>query len=440
MPKKTALFVDFDNVFLCLKAIDPAMADCFAKRPAEWLKQLEGSDRRFLIRRCYMNPTSFEEYRPYFIYSAFDVVDCPAVTMQGKTLADMHMTIDIVDRLMHPTRFEEFMLFSADSDFTPVLQKLREYDRQTCVVLAGPSSAAYRASADEILSLTRILEEMLPAGGSSQDSPSFPRPEYRQEARPEYRDYRQDYTPRPRLGLNNELMSRDKIEDITKVLLEALNQASHAIPSAKVIEILREKFGADANSWFGFGRPASFFTAINIYEQGVTFSQAAPGYLYLTHKHTPPRELASLGEWLRNPASDPALVALANKVCALTETPPLSPDEFQICFNYIAEQICHGGAGLNELSKNLRDFAKDKEISLSRQDATGILFLLERNGVNLQYSNKPAEALADIYAEAVVRRCSASQWQMNADEHAMLLTWLGASTAPTAAATPEIQA
>lgn len=73
-------------------------------------------------------------------------------------------------------------------------------------------------------------------------------------------------------------------------------------------------------------------------------------------------------------------------------------------------------------------------------DDPGILFLLERNGVNLQYSNKPAEALADIYAEAVVRRCSASQWQMNADEHAMLLTWLGASAVPAAAAMPEIQA
>ena len=94
MPKKTALFVDFDNVFLCLKAIDPSLADCFAKRPAEWLKQLESTDRRFLIRRCYMNPSSFEEYRSYFIYSAFDVIDCPPITKQGKTHSK-----SIVDKL-----------------------------------------------------------------------------------------------------------------------------------------------------------------------------------------------------------------------------------------------------------------------------------------------------------------------------------------------------
>lgn len=437
MPKKTALFVDFDNVFLCLKAIDPALADCFAKRPAEWLKQLEGTDRRFLIRRCYMNPSSFEEYRSYFIYSAFDVVDCPPITKQGKTLADMHMTIDIVDRLMHPTHFEEFMLFSADSDFTPVLQKLREYDRQTCVVLAGMSSAAYRASADEILPLTHILEEMLglsaSAGYAAESTPSYqppaPRHEYAHIAR----------TPRaitPIVAPAPEWMSEEKSAIVTQALLEALNRASHAIPSAKVIEVLRERFGQEANNWFGFGRPASFFTAINIHEHGVVFSQAAPGYLYLADKHTPPRELASLGEWLRSGEYDSALTSLASKVCALTETPPLSPAEFKQCFEYISTLLNGQGGSLNDMSKSLRDFAKDQGIALSRQDATGILFLLERNGVSLQHTQKRMDELAAIYVDAVYRRCALSQWQLGDNEQHLLQQWLGAP-APDSAAHPD---
>ena len=69
---------------------------------------------------------------------------------------------------MHPTHFEEFMLFSADSDFTPVLQKLREYDRRTsCVVLAGMTSGALRASADEILQLTELLTNAKGAGNQA---------------------------------------------------------------------------------------------------------------------------------------------------------------------------------------------------------------------------------------------------------------------------------
>lgn len=425
MPKKTALFVDFDNVFLCLKAIDPSLADCFAKRPAEWLKQLESTDRRFLIRRCYMNPSSFEEYRSYFIYSAFDVIDCPPITKQGKTLADMHMTIDIVDRLMHPTHFEEFMLFSADSDFTPVLQKLREYDRQTCVVLAGMTSGAYRASADEILQLAELLEKMQGYAGNQAYMQNEQLQQYTPTPRTEYpiRPVRPASLPAP---VAPEWLSEEKNQAVIQVLIEALQNASHAIPSAKVIEILRENFGSEANNWFGFGRPASFFTAVNIYEHGVIFSQAAPGYLYLADKHTPPRELATLGEWLRDPGSDPVLIQLANRICALTETPPLSPQEYRVCFQHIAELLQHQGSGLNEMSKNLRDHAKDQGIALSRQDATGMLFLLERNGVNLQYAGKQGDELAAIYADAVARRCATSQWQLSHDELLLLRDWLGA--------------
>ena len=102
-------------------------------------------------------------------------------------------------------------------------------------------------------------------------------------------------------------------------------------------------------------------------------------------------ELATLGEWLRDPGSDPVLIQLANRICALTETPPLSPQEYRVCFQHIAELLQHQGSGLNEMSKNLRDHAKDQGIALSRQDATGMLFLLERNGVNLQYAGKQVE-------------------------------------------------
>ena len=68
------------------------------------------------------------------------------------------MTIDIVDRLMHPTHFEEFMLFSADSDFTPVLQKLGI--RPSDLRGAGRHDVGrLSASADEILQLAELLEK-----------------------------------------------------------------------------------------------------------------------------------------------------------------------------------------------------------------------------------------------------------------------------------------
>ena len=61
---RTALFVDFDNVYIGLQRLDPVAAEAFATNPAHWLSELEsGTDaegdfsRRFLIRACYLNPS-----------------------------------------------------------------------------------------------------------------------------------------------------------------------------------------------------------------------------------------------------------------------------------------------------------------------------------------------------------------------------------------------
>ena len=41
------------------------------------------------------------------------------------------MVLDIVEALQHPARYEEFMILSADADFSPVLRKVRRHDRRT---------------------------------------------------------------------------------------------------------------------------------------------------------------------------------------------------------------------------------------------------------------------------------------------------------------------
>jgi hypothetical protein len=111
------------------------------------------------VRRCYLNPRAFNRYRPFFIRSAFEVIDCPPLTSQGKTSADITMALDVMDALNFPTRFDEFIIFSGDADFTPVLLRLRKHDRETAVLAVGPSSAAYEAAADRVVPTDRFLEE-----------------------------------------------------------------------------------------------------------------------------------------------------------------------------------------------------------------------------------------------------------------------------------------
>ena len=114
---KSALFVDFDNIYIGLSKTDPLAAERFAADPARWLAWLEkgfpglpgaagelesekARRRSILIRRCYPNPDAgFRRYRSCFTSAAFSVIDCPSLTRTGKNSSDIYMVMDILDTL-----------------------------------------------------------------------------------------------------------------------------------------------------------------------------------------------------------------------------------------------------------------------------------------------------------------------------------------------------
>lgn len=167
---RTALFVDFDQVYSGLYREWPAAAEQFAIRPEVWLRFLErglhakgkagsiAQPRSVLLRRCYLNPVGavrggemFSRFRAFFTRAAFTVVDCPPLTSQGKNSADIVMVMDILDALEHRTHFDEFVVLSGDADFTPVLHRLRAHDRRSSVLADSRTTQVYRAAADNVI-------------------------------------------------------------------------------------------------------------------------------------------------------------------------------------------------------------------------------------------------------------------------------------------------
>ncbi len=157
MPIKTALFIDFDNVYSNLDKSDPRAAVRFAEDPAAWLEWFQlgqhvaadgAEPRRLLLRRCYLNHSVFGSYRTGFVRAGCSVRDCPPLTTRGKNAADVWMTLDILDAIAHPTGFEEFIILASDADFTPVLLRLREHDRRTVLINDRVMAAALRAACD----------------------------------------------------------------------------------------------------------------------------------------------------------------------------------------------------------------------------------------------------------------------------------------------------
>jgi hypothetical protein len=178
---RCALYVDFDNVYIGLRRLDPAAAEEFAGSPTRWLTGLErGSDvegpftRRFLVRSCYLNPTAFGQFRPNFTRAGFRVVDCPSLTQQGKSSADINLVLDAVDALSGPTRYDEFVILSADADFTPLALRFRAEDRRVTIVTASPAASAYRAVADTVITADELAEMVRPATTGEPPQPDEP--------------------------------------------------------------------------------------------------------------------------------------------------------------------------------------------------------------------------------------------------------------------------
>lgn len=163
----SAVFVDYDNIYLSLKRKSEEAAKRFAKDAALWLKAIETSFlitatnsparsgvRRIVMNRCYGNPVprrnstdnstdmnSFPFVRHHFLRAGFEIVDCPPLTAQLKNSSDIRMVMDVRDYLTHDTYFDEFVILSGDADFTPVLHRLRAHARRT-VIYANDYTAA----------------------------------------------------------------------------------------------------------------------------------------------------------------------------------------------------------------------------------------------------------------------------------------------------------
>jgi hypothetical protein len=204
----SALFVDFDNVYLSLRRVSEEAAGRFARNPAEWMSRIAMGGlvrfkshqdyvrRRFAVARCYGNPGrvlvsrggphdphAFATVRTNFMIAGLEVVDCQPLSSQFKNGTDIKIACDIRDYLEHPTRFGEFIILSGDADFTPVLHHLRSHDRRTVVYANESTADIYKAFSDgwieEREMIAFLLDEtpaslMLPHDRGASHRPELP--------------------------------------------------------------------------------------------------------------------------------------------------------------------------------------------------------------------------------------------------------------------------
>lgn len=396
---RSALFLDFDNIYIRLKDMDPGMAESFATEPGNWLSWLEhakfgeGHDkRRILVRKCFLNPVHFHDFRPYFIRSAFHVIDCPPLTSQGKTSADIHMVMEILAALDHKTHFDEFIIMSGDADFTPLLIKLRENDRRAAVLSVGLVSPAYKAAAAFIIDEDDFIENGLGFGG-------------------------QETVRRV------ESVPASAKSDVAGFIKERVAKSSSPVSMADLSIEIREAFGNKYNigpDWLGAGKFGTLLNNLDLGELQIAWT--VPGYVFDPRRHTPPDESAAFEEF---ETEYPDVFNLAHRVHKLTETPCLMPEHYRKIYETIADEVNENGFSLTMTSKNVRDRCHDMGLPVSRANVNFVLHGVHRSGFDLRDEDyvDPVD-LAKNYSSHVNDLCQAAQLYLDRDKMNLLFHWL----------------
>lgn len=489
---KSALFVDFDNVYSGLRQLDPVCADRFARHPAQWMEWLidslelpehspEGAKRRVLVRRCYLNPQAYQRFRPSFNLAGFEIVDCPALTSEGKTSTDIHMVLDIVDLLQHETRYDEFIVFSADADFTPVLRKLRRWDRRTTVLAIGFPSAAYRASADLLIDQDGFVRNALGFDDEPDAKPAVALPVERpasEVSAAAFKLIRQTVAESPgpmalsklaslilakvdgmdasswagfgsframldSKGLaplevcwegggsvrdpkrhasapakpQNGTVTEDVSESAAAIIKSEVSKARQPIQCGTLANLIIKRHPQLAADWNGSGTFRKFADALDV--APAVFDWTTPG--------------GSASNPTKQPAAQPreedwgasrALFPVARQIHEVTGMPLLSPSRYRTLFGLVEADSASHPFHLMETGKRVRDLSKEAGAPVSRADVNHVLRGLLLRGHSFDQGRNDAGTLGRKLADNVKSLCLREQMVLDNAAIATIESWL----------------
>ncbi|MCZ6642215.1 MAG: NYN domain-containing protein [Gammaproteobacteria bacterium] len=115
-----ALFCDFENVAL---GVRDAKYDKFDIRPIVERLLLKGS---IVVKKAYCDWERYKDFKATMHESAFELIEIPHVRQSGKNSADIRMVVDALDLCYTKEHIDTFVIISGDSDFSPLVSKLRE--------------------------------------------------------------------------------------------------------------------------------------------------------------------------------------------------------------------------------------------------------------------------------------------------------------------------
>jgi len=158
--KNLALFCDFENIALGVR--DANFARFEIKEVLERLL-VKGN---IVVKKAYCDWERYKDFKRDMHEASFELIEIPHVRQSGKNSADIRMVVDALDLCYTKEHVHTFVIISGDSDFSPLVSKLRENNKEVIGVgVKNSTSDLLIANCDEFIyydDLIRVSERRKP--------------------------------------------------------------------------------------------------------------------------------------------------------------------------------------------------------------------------------------------------------------------------------------
>jgi uncharacterized protein (TIGR00288 family) len=148
-----ALFLDFDNVAIGAR-------DARQRFDIHVVLERLLEKGKIVVKKAYADWSYYQDYMSDLHGAAIEMIEVPSSRISGKNSADIRMVVDAMDLCYSKDHIDAFVVISGDSDFSPLVSKLRENDKSVIGVgMKGSSSELLIRNCDEFIFYDDLVRE-----------------------------------------------------------------------------------------------------------------------------------------------------------------------------------------------------------------------------------------------------------------------------------------
>ncbi|HEY4229839.1 MAG TPA: NYN domain-containing protein [Thermoanaerobaculia bacterium] len=152
--QRLSLFIDFENIALGVRDAQ------YKKFDIQLVLQRLIEKGRIVYKKAYADWTRYSEYKREFHEAAIELIDIPQRNYSAKNSADIRMVVDAMDLVSVKGHITTFVICSGDSDFSPLVSKLKENDKSVIGVgVKNSTSNLLISNCDEFIFYEDLVRE-----------------------------------------------------------------------------------------------------------------------------------------------------------------------------------------------------------------------------------------------------------------------------------------